>query len=209
MLYLTISLACDIVAYKQVSIGNLISVGSAFIFPLLYVLSDTSTEVFGEKATRLVIWIHTGCDCVFTYLILYLIHLPSPSNWHLQDAYNQILDPMARLYVAGIIGSLGSSFININILSRWKVLTKGKFFWLRSIGSTSIGILSYTVLTDLIAFSKTFNTADLLQVTLLNIVSNISFAVIYTGIATFLVKFLKSRLCIDTYENTNFNPFKV
>jgi len=209
MLYLTVSLACDIVAYKVVNVCGLLSIGAAFIFPLLYVFSDVLTEIFGEKPARFVIIVHICCDFIFTVLILTIIHLPSPSSWHLQSAYNQVLNPMMRLYVAGIIGSLSSSFININILSRWKVLMKGRFFWLRSIGSTCIGIISYTVITDLLAFRTALNTANLLEVTLVNLVSNISFAILYTGFATFLVKFLKSRLQIDAYEIASFNPFKM
>jgi len=208
MLYLTISLACDIVAYKQVSIGRMVTIGASFIFPLMYALSDILTEIFGEKPARIVILIQFGCDFIFTNLILLIIHLPSPSSWHLQEAYNQVLNPMFRLYMAGIVGSLSSSLINIHFLSKWKMLMKGKFFWLRSTCATCIGILCYTIVTDLIAFSSTFNASTLLQFTSLNTLSNIAFIVFYTAPSAFIVKLLKMKLNSDPHENTSFNPFR-
>ncbi len=208
MLYLTVSLACDIVAYKLVSVGNIIFIGAGFIFPLLYVLTDVLTEVFGETNAKIIVWIHVICDFIFTSLIIIIAHLPSPATWHKQSAYDIVLDPMVRLYFAGIVGVLASSLINIHVLSRLKILMRGKLFWFRSICSTSIGLVVYTVVTDLLAFHTAMSQSDLIEITLTNTASNILFAAMYTGFAAYLVTLLKTKLGVDSYEIGSFNPFK-
>ena len=159
MMYTAIALCCDIIAFKMVNIGHDHALmAAAFLFPLLYVFTDVITELFGGKCARFAVLVHIACDLVFTFMILFFIHLNSPSWWHNQAAYNTVLDPMGRLYIAGVIGGILSAVVNIYYLSKWKLLTNGKYFWLRSSVSTAIAIFVYTV-TDIkcLALSAVLN----------------------------------------------------
>lgn len=202
MFYLTISLACDPLAFKVISLPFSPLVGSALLFPLLYASMDIIAELYGEKTSRYIIYVHIVFDCLFTFTIIGIAHLPSPSWWTHQEAYNTVLNPMGRLYVAGIIGSLVSSLIDVHLLVKWRDLYQGKYFWARSVISSSISILAYTVVTNTIAFIhlKHFG-----AITLTNIVSNIVFAAIYLTFSVPLVRFLKHILNQSSINKNNVN----
>ena len=210
MAYITISVACDVVAYKIVAFAGLPIIGASILFPLLYVLNDVITELFGGKVSRVTMWIHVVCDFFFTYLIILIIHLPSPDWWHHQSAYDTVVNPMGRMYIANLIGIIVSTTVNIGFLSKWKVLMHGKFFALRSIVSSLIGILLYTIVTDLLAYSSYLDYSHLIKVTLTNLTSNVAFGIIYVFIASFVVRYVKAVFKIDHFDkNASFNPFKL
>ena len=57
LLYLTIYLTADSVAYKMVSIGAILEPGPPFIFPLSYALADIVAEVYGYSMAKKLIWL--------------------------------------------------------------------------------------------------------------------------------------------------------
>jgi len=210
MLSVAISMACGLVAFKMVSFGSLTNTGQVFIFPLLFCFADVIAEVFGVLAARFVIYFQLVCSFIFVTLILLIIRLPSPSTWHLQEAYNQVLNPMFGLHVGVLVGTFCNSLINIHLLSKWKLLTKGKYFWLRSTGASCIGILVYTITAAPIAYRHIFNNLfDLLEFSLIRTISNVVLVTFYTIFSAMLVRYLKTRLNTDVYGVASFNPFKL
>lgn len=154
LLYLTFALICDPIAYKIISIPflSIYTIGAGFVFPMLYAFIDIIAELYGENIARFVLFTHIGCDILFTYTILFFIHLPSPHWWEKQSAYNTVFNPMARLNIADILGTVISFLINIRLIVKWKWVYKGKFYIIRAFFASSIGILIYTVITDVLAF---------------------------------------------------------
>lgn len=210
MLYVAIALTCDIVAFKMVKIGGLTLMASAFLFPLLYVFTDMITELYGAKSARFAVLVHAGGDFFYSFSTIFFISLPSPHWWHHQAAFNTVVLPMGRLWLAGMLGDVISAFINIHFLAKWKRQSKGKYFWLRSTASTAIGIIVYTITTDLFAFNKALSNAHLIQVTSFNVGTNVLFATLYIFVASFLVNFIKKGLKIDHSDNMKTpNPLEV
>jgi len=210
MLYVTVSASCGPLAYKIVDLGYFINTGQVFIFPLLYCFADVLTEIFGERAANLVIYVKLGCDFIFISLIIIMVHLPSPTNWDLQKVYNTVFNPMLYLYTGVLIGTLCNSLINIRLLGKWKILTKGKYFWLRSFGASTIGIIVYTFPAAFISYHKLINyPLNLFKFTLIRTISNIVLISFYTIFSSLLVDYLKRKLDLDTSQVTGFNPFQL
>lgn len=203
MFYVAVALTCDPLAYKIIDLKFTPIIGASILFPMLYVFVDIIAELYGQSLARFIVYVHIICDLFFTFVIISIIHLPSPDWWHLQSAYNQVLDPMGRLYIAGVIGTLCSFLTNIYLLVRWKKIYGGKYFWARSFFATAIGIIIYTVVTDLIAFS---HIRDNISITLANTSTNILFAALYMLIAVPIVRYFK-HLFKDEEKIAPFNPF--
>jgi uncharacterized integral membrane protein (TIGR00697 family) len=209
MVNITISLAADVVAYKLVNLGPALLPGAPLIFPLTYIIGDIVAEVYGYTAAKRIIWITLVCELFFALAIKLIIHLPSPLFWNQQHSYNEVIDPILRFVLAGILAVVFSSFINIYIISKWKILMKGRHFWLRSLGSSAIGGFILVLVTILVGFSGNIPWSKLVYM----ILSVYSIEVLYSllGVwpASIITGFLKLEEQLDVYDTeTNFNPFK-
>ena len=66
-------------ATKLIQFGSLTVPGGIIIFPLLYVMNDILTEVYGFSASRRVIWIALYCNLFMTLTLYLVVQLP-PSD---------------------------------------------------------------------------------------------------------------------------------
>lgn len=205
MLYVAVSLTCDPLAYKIIDLGFTPIIGASILFPMLYTFVDVLAELYGEKLARFIVYVHAVCDLFFTYTIIGVIHLTSPDWFQKQGAFETVFDPMSRLYIAGLIGMLSSSIINIYFLTKWKKLYKGKYFWARSFGATAIGILVYTVVTDMIAFA---NIRENISITIANVSTNILFSAVYSLVAVPIVRYFKFLISDKKDSVSHYNPYE-
>jgi uncharacterized integral membrane protein (TIGR00697 family) len=99
-------------------------------------------------------------------------------------------------------------FANSFTLAKMKLLTKGRYLWTRTVGSTVVGQAVDTVILVVIAFSGEVTGAGMVRL----IVSAYFFKVIYEVVMTpatyWIVGFLKRTEGIDTFDyKTRFTPF--
>ena len=109
-------------------------------------LGDLLTEVYGFKTSRRVIWTGFACLALSSLVFLLLRVLPGEAEWEGyagSAAFDAILGGMSSggLAVASLAGYFFGEFSNSYSLTRIKTLTKGRFLWVRTIGSTLIGEL--------------------------------------------------------------------
>ncbi len=209
MINITISLAADVVAYKLVNLGPALLPGAPLIFPLTYIIGDIVAEVYGYTEAKKIIWVTLVCELFFAIAIKLIIHLPSPIFWHQQHSYNEVIDPILRFVLAGILAVLCSSFLNIYIISKWKILMKGRHFWLRSLGSSAIGGFILVLVTILAGFSGNIDWSKLIHMILSVYSIEILYSLLGVWPASIITGFLKLEEQLDVYDTkTNFNPFK-
>ena len=209
MINITISLAADVVAYKLIYLGPALLPGAPLVFPLTYIIGDIIAEVYGYNAAKQIIWVTLACELFFSIAIKLIIHLPSPMFWHAQQSYNQVVDPILRFVLAGILAVISSSFINIYIISKWKILMKGRHFWLRSLGSSAIGGFILVLVTILLGFSGHMNFSQLGYMILSVYSIEILYSLLGVWPASIITGFLKMEEQLDVYDTeTNFNPFR-
>jgi len=131
--------------------------GGTLLFPLVYVLGDVLTEVYGFKTTRRVIWTGFAVMALAALVFFLLGVLPSESFWEAETggnaAYNAILGGMSYggIVLASLSAYLAGEFSNAAILSKIKVIMKGRMLWVRTIGSSLVGQLLDTIIFVLIA----------------------------------------------------------
>ncbi|OGO91345.1 MAG: hypothetical protein A3F41_00465 [Coxiella sp. RIFCSPHIGHO2_12_FULL_44_14] len=209
MLFLMATLAADVVAYKFVAFGPLIESGATFIFPITYLLGDVVTEVYGYSLARKFIWLNLVCELIFALLVISVIHLQSPSFWQYQSDFEHTLGNVLRFVVAGIIGNIVSDFLNVYLISKWKIFMKGKHFWFRSIASTAISELLLVVITGFSAFTGTMSLFNVAKVAGSAYVLEIFYAFVFVWPGWILIIFLKKAEKIDIYDyHVDYNPFR-
>ena len=207
---------------KIIDLGfNLFGLRAAFdagtiLFPLGYIFGDILTEVYGYKNSRKVIWLGFACLVLSALAFWGVKVLPGESTWqgYAGDAaYLAILGSMSSggIVLASLAGYWSGEFSNSFTLAKMKILTKGKWLWTRTIGSTLIGELvdSLVFVTIAILF-KVFPIELFLTLVVTNYMFKVSIEVLMTPVTYLVVAFLKRAESEDYYDNdTNFNPFLV
>jgi uncharacterized integral membrane protein (TIGR00697 family) len=118
--------------------------GGTLLFPLSYVFGDILTEVYGFKASRRVIWTGFAALALSALVFFVLRLLPPEASWESSTgsaAYDAVLGGMSSggIVLASLLGYWVGEFSNSVVLSRVKVLMKGRLLWVRTIGSTLVG----------------------------------------------------------------------
>ncbi len=209
-LFVAVLLISNIASTKIVQIGRFTFDGGTLLFPLTYIFGDILTEVYGFRAGRRVIWIGFFSALLMS-LFLGLIGLIRPAaGWEYQQAYMQILGQTPRIVAASLIAYFAGEFSNSIVLAKMKILTKGKWLWTRTIGSTLVGEGVDTVLFVLIAFAGLYSWEMVMLIIISNYIFKVGIEVILTPATYSIVGTLKKREKVDYYDyNTNFNPFKL
>lgn len=100
---------------------------AALIFPAIYPLSDSITEVYGKKTAY-----YTVIACYIPAVIISFINnllLASAENHHL---YDFLLKPSLAITIMGPIAYILTSYINVKLISKLKMKMRGKHFMIRS-----------------------------------------------------------------------------
>jgi uncharacterized integral membrane protein (TIGR00697 family) len=182
--------------------------GGTLLFPFSYIFADILTEVYGYERSRRVIW--TGfAGLVLMAACIWLVGLiPADPQWGLDKAYNDLLMLAPRIALASIIAYFAGEFSNSFILSKMKLLTKGKYLWTRTIGSTLVGEFVDTALFVTIAFAGVWPNAILIAVAVSNYVFKTLYEITATPLTYFLSGWLKKHEHEDHYDyDANYNPF--
>ncbi|OFW62597.1 MAG: transporter [Actinobacteria bacterium RBG_19FT_COMBO_36_27] len=207
-LFVAVLLISNIASTKIVEIWKFTFDGGTILFPLSYIFGDILTEVYGYKKSRRVIWIGFFCALLMS-LTLSLIGLIKPAGgWEHQEAYMAILGQTPRIVTASLIAYFAGEFSNSYILARMKVLTKGRWLFARTIGSTIVGEGIDTVIFVIIAFLGVYDNRLVLFIIISNYIFKVSLEIIFTPVTYKVVRFLKRTEKVDWFDyKTNFNPF--
>jgi len=184
------------------------------LFPVSYIFGDILTEVYGYKKSRRVIWAGFACLAMSTVFFGIVRALPGDVDWQGyagDDAYNAILGGMSTggIVLASLAGFWTGEFSNSFVLAKMKVLTNGRWLWMRTIGSTLVGELVDTVMFMVVAsVFGVFPWSLFLALTVTNYLFKCGVEALMTPVTYGVVGFLKKVENEDYYDKeTNFNPF--
>ncbi len=207
-LFVTCLITANIIAVKVLSVGPVILPAAIIIFPLSYIIGDILTEVYGYRLARKVIWLGFASNLIFVVFARIGQALPPASFWGGQQAYESILGYAWRLLIASFVGYLAGEFANSFVLARMKILTRGRWLWTRTIGSTIVGEGLDTSIFITLAY---IGTSSFMPIMILyHWLIKTGYEVVATPLTYVVVKYLKKKEAIDTYDRkTRFNPFLV
>lgn len=207
MVYMSVMIFSDLLVYKFVDMHYGYTTAATLIFPLWFILNDIVAELYGPKVCWRMIWTGYTIQLIFNVFAYIAIHLPSPADWKYQESFNLILGNLLWIEISTLVIYLISSYINIRLLTKWKILTRGKYFWLRSVGSSSIGEAVYSSLNIWLILFGYLEFIKLPQLIFWSFFLKILYTIILAYPASIVVQIIK-KIDGDNYNELNFNPFK-
>lgn len=190
--------------------------GGTILFPISYIFGDVLTEVYGFQRARRVIW--TGFAMLaLTAFVLWLVRvMPGEVTWQEyagQQAYEAILGGISSggIVLASLVAYLAGSFSNSVVLARMKVITRGRFLWMRTIGSTLVGEGVDTLIFIFVAtLAGVFPWELFATLTFTNYIFKVGIEAIMTPFTYQIVNALKRAENEDYFDtHTRFTPFAV
>ncbi|PYN59370.1 MAG: transporter [Candidatus Rokuibacteriota bacterium] len=210
VLFVTCLLTANTIATKLISVGGLILTAGVVIFPLSYVLGDVLTEVWGYAASRRVIWLGFACNALMVLAIWLGGAIPAAPFWKGQGAYDEILGQAPRVLGASFVGYLAGEFANAFVLAKLKVLTRGRWLWTRTLGSTVVGQALDTALFVVLAFAGTVPGGVLAGLVAGQWAVKVAYEAAATPLTYAAVAYLKAAEGQDAYDyDTDFNPIRL
>ena len=124
------------------------------------------------------------------------------------DPYHQVFSVVPRIMMAGWVAVFCGDITNNYILAKLKLLTNGKHFWLRAVGSTVGGQFVNTILFVFLGLYGTVPHEAIGTMILFGWLFKVMVEVLLLPITYKVVTYLKKTEGHDAYDlNTNFNPF--
>lgn len=163
-LFVTLYLVSNIMAVKVIGIAGLFYFDAGTItFPFAYMLGDVLTEIWGYRTSKKVIWLTFLCNIILVVCTQIGVWLPSLEYLdNTAEAYNTVFTYVPRIVIGSLAGFLCGELSNAWFMERIKIKTRGRWLWLRTIGSSAIGYVFDTLPFVLIAFFGVVTTHDLL-----------------------------------------------
>jgi uncharacterized integral membrane protein (TIGR00697 family) len=191
--------------------GDVTFVAGVLFFPFSYFFGDILTEVYGYARDRRCVWAGFGALVFASVMATVIVHLPPADFWKdKQPAVDAVFGSTPRIVTGSIIAFWCGSFVNSFVLAKMKILTRGRWLWTRTIGSTLCGELVDSGLFYTIAFSGVWTTRQLVGVTITQYVLKSAWEVIMTPATYKIVAFLKRAEKEDYYDRgTDFTPFSL
>ena len=208
--FVTCLLTANTIAAKLVSVGGVILPAAIIVFPASYIVGDVLTEVWGYAAARRVIWLGFACNLLMVVAIWAGGEIPPAPVWSGQEAYRQILGQTPRILVASFVAYLAGEFANAYVLARVKILTRGRWLWVRTIGSTLVGQAFDSAIFIGLAFAGTVPLGVLAGIVVAQWAAKVVYEAAATPLTYLAVGWLKSREGVDTFDDgTDFNPIRL
>jgi uncharacterized integral membrane protein (TIGR00697 family) len=216
--FVAVLLCSNLIGVHKVSSINLPFYGEyiygagVLFFPISYLFNDIMTEVYGFARSRRAVWAGFGAlvfASVMSYAVTALPPAPTMSPEH-QSAVNFIFGQTARITLASLIAFWAGEFINSFVLAKMKLLTEGKFLWMRTIGSTFAGEAIDSLIFYPVAFLGTWSTNQVISVMIGNYFIKVLWEVVATPLTYWIVNYLKRVEREDYFDrDTNFTPFSL
>ena len=121
-------------------IGPVTFLAGVLFFPISYFFGDVLTEVYGYGRDRRVVWAGFAALIFASIMAATVVALPPAAHWvDKQAAVASVFGSTPRIIAGSISAFWCGSFVNSFVLAKLKILTKGRWLWTRTVGSTMCG----------------------------------------------------------------------
>ncbi|MFT3741562.1 MAG: queuosine precursor transporter [Gammaproteobacteria bacterium] len=161
-------------------------------------LGDVIAEVYGYQQAKKLVKNGIICLLIFSNIGFFIEKLPSPHEYrNYSQAYSTIFTLLFRSSFSNSIAMLIGAVCNIYCISKWKILIRGRHFWLRSLGSSAIGEFFYTLFVVSLVNIGIVSFKSFLEILSISYCFKLLFGLLAVFPANLLVMFLKTKEEID------------
>jgi len=210
MVFCATLLISDTIAVKVVHIWGFDLPAGIICFPIAYIFNDVLVEVYGYEKTRSVIWFGFGCLALMSLLYYLATLLPPAAFWQDDPAFGRLFGLTPRIAAGSFIAYLVGSFLNAVVMSRMKIMTRGKYLWTRTIGSTIVGEAADSFIFNFTAFVGIFTFSQVAYIAFSGFVLKTLYEVVATPLTYLVAGWLKRVEAEDKFDHgVSYTPFRL
>lgn len=199
--YAAVLLISNIISAKVIMPFGVVLPCAIILFPMVYILSDLMTEVYGLRLSMIAIKTNTILNLFMSAIFLLAVYIPSAPFYPNHEAFKAILGNTPRMVLASLLAYFGGDTINSIALSMFKGIFKDKKFlktyFFRSIGSSMLGQIFDTGLFIFIAFVGTMPLSVLFTMMYSQYIIKIVYQIICFPIMHYIVQWWKNKEGMD------------
>ena len=208
LLFVVVLVISNLIAPKFFALGLMRISAAQILFPITYIFGDIFTEVYGYSASRRAIWYGFFASFLMVVVSYLAVVIPPAPEFKDQAAFEAIFRPVGRMVAASLLAYWCGEFANSFTLARLKILTRGRYLWTRTIGSTVVGQAVDTTVVMFAAFYGTRPVSVILSLIVSGYVIKVVYETLMTPVTYAVVNWLKRAEGVDYFDyETNFNPF--
>ncbi len=210
VLFTSCLLISNLISSKIITVWHWYVPAGVMIFPISYIINDVVAEVWGYRKARLIIWTGFLMNLIAVLFYSLSVNLPAAPFWQNQEAFANVLSSTPRIAAASLLAYLVGSFINAYVMSRVKIITKGKGFSFRAILSTLFGEGADSAIFITVAFAGIIPASQLPLMIVTQAIIKTLFEVVLLPLTIYVVNLIKRVDNIDTYDvGVSYNPFRI
>ena len=207
-LFVVILLISNIIAPKFFALGPLRVSAAQILFPITYIFGDIFTEVYGYGASRRAIWYGFFASFILVAISYIAVAIPPAPEYTDQAAFSTVFRFVGRIVIASLLAYWCGEFANSFTLAKLKLLTKGKYLWTRTIGSTIVGQAVDTTVVMFAGFYGIRPLGVIFRLIVAGYLIKVAYETLMTPLTYKVVNFLKRSERVDYFDyQTNFSPF--
>jgi uncharacterized integral membrane protein (TIGR00697 family) len=217
--FVTVLLCSNLIGAGKAAVVTLPVIGEftygagILFFPMSYLFGDILTEVYGYAHDRRAVWAGFAALSFAAVMSLVVLSL-EPAGGDYMTAYQSGLETVFgntwRIIIASIVAFWAGSLANAYVMARMKIRTKGKYLWMRTIGSTAVGEALDSCLFYMLAFYAIWPTEQVIAVAIAQYFLKTGWEILMTPVTYQVVGWLKRKEQEDYMDiGTDFTPFRV
>lgn len=207
VLYAALLIISNITVVKLVQVGPFLLTAAFFTYPLVYVISDIMTEIYGYRLSMKAIWANFTAQALIA-IILYASTRLRGIDDSIQNAMTVLFSTTVRIVAGSLTAYWVGDWLNSFVLSKMKVAQKGRHFFLRAMVSSLPAHMIDTALFNTIAFAGVWTSSQILQNTLSESLLASFYELLIFPITFIVVRWWKKAEKIDVYdEGISYRPF--
>ena len=210
MLFTVCLIVANIVGQKLITVGGIDITAGLLIFPITYILNDLIAEVWGYRKMRLIIWSAFMLNFFAVLVFRISIWAPASPHFQFQQAFKIVLHTSERSAVASFIAFLFGSFLNAYVMSKMKIMQRGKNFSIRAVVSTIVGEGADSLVFFTIAFTGIISRHQLILLILTQTALKTAYEIVALPLTNYVVNRVKKYEKTNVFDNkVSYNPFKI
>lgn len=171
----------NIIVGKQIEVFGMTVPSAVFIFPIIYILSDVFSEVYGYRWSRMTCYLAFCMNLFMVIVFALVIVAPFPEYFGNQSAFEIVLGNTPKILLASSLGFIAGDFVNDRVFRAMKRKHPDSHekFGFRAIVSSLFGEVTDSLIFMPIAFIGVLPMEAIIQM----FVVQVSFKVLYEIIA--------------------------
>ena len=207
---ITMMAIVNVISGKIIQVSIFTLSAASLCIPINYIFADVLTEVYGYKQARRATWILILSTILMAVFFQLAIFLPPAPGFKGNEAYTLVLGQVPRVVVGAWVALFAGQITNDFVLAKMKLLTKGKYLWTRTVGSTVVGQAVDSTLFYTIALYNVIPAGFLMKAILSAWFLKVMIEVVMTPVTYYVVRKLKKSENEDYFDqNTDFNPLLI